>query len=206
MPRLGHHSHHQPGIPGHGPAPDCPGPRRHHSRGHVRQMENRLPAGFLHRLPAGPDLDAHAGIPALLPGPACGALPVARIRSFQFPVPVHSVGLHHPDRVFRGRLLRGRAQILPALRVPRQVPGCSSLRMPERGMYIHSLKPNRGIFSPGYPGALSSPSHMPTEKWKTAIKKAAHERQPFHYFLNSIQADYFMIRVSAVTCLFYLTS
>lgn len=33
MPRLGHHSHHQPGIPGHGPAPDCPGPRRHHSRG-----------------------------------------------------------------------------------------------------------------------------------------------------------------------------
>lgn len=59
--------------------------------------------------------------------------------------------------------------------------------MPERGMYIHSLKPNREIFSPGYPGALSSPSHMPTEKWKTEMKKAAQERQPFHYFLNSIQ-------------------
>ena len=57
-----------------------------------------------------------AGIPALLPGPACGALSVARIRSFQLPVPVHPVGLHHPDRLFRSRLLRGRAQIPATLK------------------------------------------------------------------------------------------
>jgi CDP-diacylglycerol--glycerol-3-phosphate 3-phosphatidyltransferase len=41
--------------------------------------------------------------------------PVARIRSLQFPVPVHAVGLHHPDRLFRGRLLRGRAQIFQSV-------------------------------------------------------------------------------------------
>ena len=83
----------------------------------VRQMENRLPAGLLHRLPAGPDMDAYAGIPAFHHGPAGRALPVARFRRFQLAVPGYTVGFRHPDRLFRSRLLRGRPQIPAALKI-----------------------------------------------------------------------------------------
>lgn len=110
-PAWDYHSHHQQGIPGHRTAPDCAGSWRHHPCGNVRQMENRIPAGLLHRLPAGPDMDAYAGIPALHRGPAGRALPVARFRRIQLAVPGYAVGLRHPDRLFRSRLLRGRPQI-----------------------------------------------------------------------------------------------
>lgn len=77
-----------PGLPfsssaGNSWSPDCARLRRimaSSSCGNVRQMENRLPAGLLHRLPAGPDMDAYAGIPAFHHGPgwprsACGTVP-----------------------------------------------------------------------------------------------------------------------------------
>lgn len=45
------------------------------------------------------------------------ALPVARFRRFQFAVPGYTVGVRHPDRLFRSRLLRGRPQIPAALKI-----------------------------------------------------------------------------------------
>ena len=80
-------------------------------------MENRIPAGLLHRLPAGPDMDAYAGIPALHRGPAGRALPVARFRRIQLAVPGYAVGVRPTDCLFRSGLLRGRPQIPATLNV-----------------------------------------------------------------------------------------
>ena len=96
-------------------------------------MENRLPAGLLHRLPAGPDMDAYAGIPAFHHGPAGRALPVERFRRLQLAVPGYTVGFRHPDRLFRSRLLRGRPQIPAALKI-----AFSPIRPGDRGNIVHS--------------------------------------------------------------------
>lgn len=88
-------------------------------------MENGLPAGLLHRLPAGADLGAHAGIHSVHPVPGGLPLPLAGRRNHQFPVSIHTLGRRHPDRVLGSRLLRGRTQIFTALKY-------SSLTIPSR--------------------------------------------------------------------------